>query len=123
MASRHPKYLLPLLTASELDDWKAFFQLYPFGMDQLMGVIAAFHADYINAHSPEGTPPVEPQDLMPGMEAEARWERIQEAWLEDRREKRLERARERELAGLSEEERNAKLVAEFIRARQAAQGR
>lgn len=120
--ARHPKYLLETLSTEEIDDWKAFFQLAPFGPDQLMGMIAGFHADFINANRAEGEPPFDARDLIPGGDAESRWEKFEEVWREELAERREERARQRELAALSDEERNARLQEEFIRSRQASLG-
>jgi len=116
--ARHPKYLLDIFTASELEDWKAFFQLFPFGPDQLMGMVARAHADMINIHSAEGSIPVDPTDLMPGEDADTRWERIEEAIAEEREERRLEQIELRKLAALSPEEREAEEQRRFIAARQ-----
>jgi hypothetical protein len=118
--ARHPKYLLEIFTVSELEDWKAFFQLFPFGPDQLMGMIARAHADLINMHSAEGSPPVESTDLMPGEDADTRWARIEEAMAEEREERRLERIERQKLAALSPEERAAEEQRRFIAARQAS---
>jgi hypothetical protein len=118
--ARHPKYLLEIFTASELEDWKAYFQLFPFGMDQLMGMIARAHADLINMNSTESSQPVQPQDLMPGDDADTRWERIEAAIADELEERRMERAERRRLAQLSPEEREAEEMRRFIAARQAA---
>lgn len=118
--ARHPKYLLEIFTASELEDWKAYFQLFPFGMDQLMGMIARAHADLINMNSTESSQPVQPQDLMPGDDAGTRWERIEAAITDELEERRMERAERRRLAKLSPEEREAEEMRRFIAARQSA---
>jgi hypothetical protein len=117
--ARHPKYLLEIFTASELEEWKAFFQLFPFGPDQLMGMIARAHADMINMNAAEGSQPVEPKDLLPGDDADTRWQRIEETIEEELLDRRLERAERRRLAKMSPEERAAEEQRRFIAERHA----
>jgi hypothetical protein len=120
--ARHPKYLLDELSVEEFEDWKACFQLYPFGEDVLMGMIARLHADVINIQMTSDATPINAKDLMPGSDFESRWERIEEMIEEEREERRLERLEQLRLAKLSPEEREAELQRRFIAARQAELG-
>ena len=121
-AVRHPKYLLDELSVDEFEDWKAAWQLHPFGEDVLMGMIARLHADIINMNLSTDATPVNADDLMPGADFETRWERIEEMMEEEREERRLERLEQKRLAQMSAEERDNEIRRKFIAARQAAQG-
>lgn len=120
--ARHPKYLLDVLSVEEFEDWKACFQLHPFGEDVLMGMIARLHADIINMNLSTDAEPVKAKDLMPGADFETRWERIEELMEEEREERRLEQLERKRLAKLSPEEQAAEIQRLFIASRQSELG-
>lgn len=121
-AARHPKYLMEALSTSEWDDWKAFFHLHPFGDDQIITMMARLLAFYIDSHSGTESPPVDLEDLLPGISAEERWEQIESILRERLEEEDYERKEAARLAAMTQEERDAEAVREIERQHAARMG-
>lgn len=124
-AARHPKYLMEVMSSSEWEDWKAFYHLNPFGDDILVMMIAKFWKFYIDSTTSDesGQPPIELEDLMPGKDAETRWDEIEEM-VEDRMEEiRQEKAEARRLSKMTQDEIDREEQEKWIRAHAARFGR
>ena len=46
--------MLREMTAQQLDEWKAYFSLEPWGMGAIDNLFAHFKAIYVNAHARKG---------------------------------------------------------------------
>lgn len=96
---------MPTLSASQFMDWRIYNRLEPFGIDVTHRLMCNALATYINANLGSGHAPVHPDDLMLRIDTAELWQEIEAQMTEQRR-----------LDRMTQEERNAEAVAQFIAA-------
>lgn len=102
---------MPTLSASQFLDWKIYNRLEPFGVDATHRILCNMLATYLNGHRGDN-PPVDPEDLLQRIDTVELWDEIEAQMKEHER-----------LARMTQEQRNAEAVAQFMAAHAARQGR